>query len=403
MDVGQADQYQPVSVTIACSHFLPTFLSLFNRASNIGSPAYPHRATTTTQALVRAMPPAQRFLFYSAPTGTLPATMQGWPQAVLFCRKSLSEFVLCDSQGHSFAQLIWQALASGGVASLWRLDVGGQPAAWCHCVDWPVTDTGAVAQHWFGGAYPSQQMPLGCVCWPEGASPPTWLGGIDPQPPLPHILPPPPPSMQHLVASMTDEMRWLRESVEHRVEEAWAAHDNRFSAIEHRMDENWSAQEESMEAYYGQSHQHMHDIAAQMQNTSDLNYKQMEARQKTTEDCCQEAADSATETARLRCQEAEEKADACAKAAVESTELQLKEAREELRVDVKGLVDQRVDQRVDAALRCVLQRVQGVQLSLLQATEIGLHNAITDGKFDEEESESTRSGSRSPRRVGQWV
>lgn len=346
------------------------------------------------------MPPAQRFLFYSAPTSTLPATMQGWPQAVLFCRKSLSEFVLCDSQGNPFAHLIWQGLASGGVASLWRLDVGGQPAAWCHCVDWPVADAGAVAQDWFGGTYPSQQMPLGCVCWPEGASPPTWHGGIDPQPPPPPMLPPPPPSMQHLVASMTDEMRRLRESVEHRVEEAWAAHDNRFSAMEHRMDEAWYAQEESMEAYYGQSNQHVHDMAAQMQKTSDLHYEQMEARQKMTEECCQESADRATETARLCCQEAEEKA---AVAAIDSMEVQLKEAREELRADVEGLVDQRVDQRVDAALRCVLQRVQGVQLSLLQATEFGLHNAITDGKFGEAESESTRSGSRSPRRVGQWV
>ena len=157
-----------------------------------------------------------------------------------------------------------------------------------------------------------------------------------------------------------------------------------------------------MEAYYGQSHQHVHDMAEQMQKTSDLHYEQMEARQKMTEECCQEAADRATETARLRCQEAEEKA---AKAAIDATELQLNEAKEELRADLEGLVDQRVDQRVDAALRCVMQRVQGVQLSLLQATEFGLHAAITDGKPEKEETEteSTRSGSRSPRRVGQWV
>ena len=58
-------------------------------------------------------------------------------------------------------------------------------------------------------------------------------------------------------------------------------------------------------------------------------------------------------------------------------------------------MSRRVDERVDCAFRCIMQRDSKAQLTL-QATALGLHDAISDGKFDAA-TESTRSRSRSRR------
>ena len=348
------------------------------------------------------MPPAQQFAFFTAPGSTLPDTMKQWPQGVRFQRASLSEYVLLDTQGTVFAQLLWQGLTSGGDASIWRLHVRQQPEAWCCCVDWPVLSDGVVVmQHWFGGAFPSQQMPLGAVCWPEGVQPPTWMG-IHPQP----APPPMPPTPQPDATALLSEIRQLRDDVVRRSEEERAAHDERCWSIEQRMEENWYAQEESIAAYYEQSSQQAQGMVAQMQQASDSYIERVEDQCKGLEQCskeveksCRKVVERATETVEQRCLAVEEKAEA----AIHTSGLFLADVREELRTEVEALVSKRVDERVECAFRCIMQRISKAQLAL-QATALGLHDAIVDGTLDGwSESTRSRSRSRSPRRIVQGL
>ena len=104
-----------------------------------------------------------------------------------------------------------------------------------------------------------------------------------------------------------------------------------------------------------------------------------------------------------RCQRAEEKADA----AVHTAEFIVRDAKEEVKQELEAMVDkrveQRIDERMDRAFRCIQQRMQSAQLSLA-LTARGLSDAILDGKAGDD-SESTRSRSRSPVRVqqGLWL
>ena len=349
------------------------------------------------------MPPAQQFAFYTAPGSTLPEGVQRWPQGVLFRRSSLYEYTLLDVHGSVFASLIWQGLAPPSDQSIWRLDVRQQPVAWFCCADWPVQAEGtAIMQRWFGGIHPNQQTPLGAVCWPAGLPPPTWQG-IDPQPPPPPTTPPAGQLETTAGISLQDvlnEVRHLRDDGERRNcrdEEAWAAYEERA----------WYDQEERMSAYCEQSRQHAEDMAKQMQEANDGHLAQVEsqckaleeqseARHKVVEESCKEAVESLGQ----RCQQAEERADA----AVHTAEFMLADTKEEWKSEVEALVKKRVDGRVDYAFQCIAQRIQGVQLSL-QATGLGLRDAILDGKIGEGESESTRSRSRSrsPQRSAQGL
>jgi DNA anti-recombination protein RmuC len=166
-----------------------------------------------------------------------------------------------------------------------------------------------------------------------------------------------------------------------------------------------------MTAYYEHSCQQVQDMATEMQKSQDMAREghleqvegqrkaleeQAEARHKMVEESCKDAVESLGQ----RCQRAEEMADA----AVHTSEFILRDTKEELRTEVEALVSKRVDERVDCAFRCIAQRVQGVQLSL-QATALGLRDAIHDGKIGEGESESTRSRSRSksPKRTARGM
>ena len=113
--------------------------------------------------------------------------------------------------------------------------------------------------------------------------------------------------------------------------------------------------------------------------------EQCEARQKMVEALCKEAGE--------RCQQTEE-----------TTAAVLADATDRMTSTVEAIVKKRVDERMDHALQCIAQRVHGVQLSL-QATGLGLHDAILDGKIGEAGSESTRSRSRSrsPQRLVQGL
>ena len=335
------------------------------------------------------MPPAAAFTLFAAPGGTLPEIMQQWPpQGFLFRRTTLSEYVLVDAVGGVYAQLQWSGDAPGGEGHLWNLKVRQQQAAWCYTFDWPVQADGtAIQQHWFGGSFPSQQMPLGCVCWPENAPAPTWAG-ICPQPPpqsRPAPLPPPPDASRVLA-----EIRELRGDLDRRAAEDWAAYEERCWAIEQQMAENWYAQEASLATYYEQAQ----DVVNQVQQSAEGAVERLDERCKGLEQRSKEVEESCLEAVEQRCQAAEVKSEA----AVHMSEFMLADAKS----DLEAYVRQRVDDRIDRAFQCIAQRVQGVQLSL-QATGLGLQAAILDGKVTagEGESESTRSSrsrSRSPLR-----
>ena len=186
-----------------------------------------------------------------------------------------------------------------------------------------------------------------------------------------------------------NEVRMLREDAERRSwrdEEAWAAYEER----------TWYEQEERLSAYCEQSRQHAADTARQMQEANDMHLAQVdgqckaleeqcEARQKMVEALCKEAGE--------RCQQTEE-----------TTAAVLADATDRMTSTVEAIVRKRVDERMDHALQCIAQRVHGVQLSL-QATGLGLHDAILDAKIGEVGSESTRSRSRSrsPQRLVQGL
>ena len=171
------------------------------------------------------MPPAQQFAFFTAPGSTLPEGVRGWPQGVVFRRSSLSEYILCDTNGALFASLVWQGASPSNEQSIWRLDVRQQSVAWCSCGDWPILDEGtAIRQHWFAGVYPCQQMPLGAVCWPTGAPPPTWAGIYPQPPPPPTSLLVPDAAAGVALQQVLDELRQMRSDAGRRDErdaKAW--------------------------------------------------------------------------------------------------------------------------------------------------------------------------------------
>ena len=363
--------------------------------SSLGSKYTQKIASVSPAFAFTAMAPAQQFGFFTSPGSQLPEAMQRWPQGVLFHWTSLSEYVLRDTQGNVFASLVWQGAAPSNDQAIWRLDVRQQSVAWCSCGDWPVLVEGIPSmQHWFAGVYPCQQVPLAAVCWPMGAPSPTWAG-VYPQPP-----PPPTPDPEAVkgvsLQLVLDELRQMRCDAacrEKRDAEAWAEYEERA----------WYAQEESMASYYERACQQAHEMqkagVERMENHCKALEEQVEARYKFVEDSCKDAVDSIGE----RCQRAEEKADA----AVHTAEFIVRDAKEEVKQEVEAMVDkrveQRIDERMDRAFRCIQQRMQSAQLSLA-LTARGLSDAILDGKAGDD-SESTRSRSRSPVRVpqGLWL
>ena len=242
-------------------------------------------------------------------------------------------------------------------------------------------------QHWFAGSYPNQQNPLGAVCWPAGAPSPTWQG-LSPQPTPGTAVPAGQMGAAEGISlrDVLEEVRQLRSEAdlrERRDSESWALYEER----------TWYAQEERMRQHEEAVAKHVREASdghlAEVESRFKNLEEQSEARHKVVEESCKDAVESLGH----RCQQAEERADA----AVHTSEFILRDAKEELKGEVEVLVKRGVESRVDHAFQCIAQRVQGVQLAL-QATGLGLRDAILDGKTGECESESTRSRSRSPLR-----
>jgi flagellar motor switch/type III secretory pathway protein FliN len=204
---------------------------------------------------------------------TVPAALAGWPQGQLFYSESDAKYLMHDSVGNRAAALHWIGPApKDQTSSVWSLEVqganGGYHAAWCICIDWPVThDCRPVGQRWYAGTFPANSGAINIACWPEHESPPAWQQ--QPLPPPPPMTQPPPAQeyFQRFEQILTRQGAAVSDMVaglQAKLEGAASFSEQRYAALEANLEEQTKLREDRARV----TETYMHELAEYQTSTT---------------------------------------------------------------------------------------------------------------------------------------